>query len=192
MARTDGSIEIIVRGTVAAASARTHTQPIFIIILRVALDRIPPVRRAACIHSFLRGINTPGLHAPMKLIDYARSPLHRRADTRSFCTRRWKGSRWDAFASERPIFCLLLPTNNSSLASDARAIPFLFSTLVFDVQCTAARTSLPSFYITHLLATLLRSPSRSVAHLALFVRLECCQANVWDVSSVWMFPLRQN
>ena len=92
----------------------------------------------------------------MKLIDYARSPLHRRADTARaafiLCTP-LKGKPMDAFSSDLATFTnqiLLSPP----FVGDARAIPFLFSALVFDAQYTA---KLPSFYVPRPLATLLRS-----------------------------------
>lgn len=64
----------------------------------------------------------------MKLIDYARSPLHRRADTaRSFHARRWKEKPMDAFSSARDLAHFYQPPPLTI------QIPFLFPTLVFDV-----------------------------------------------------------
>lgn len=83
----------------------------------------------ARVFSFLPGINAPGLRAPMKLIDYARSPLHRRADTaRSFHARRWKRSRWMPFQARA-----ILPTFTNLLLSPFRfPFSFLLLSLMFN------------------------------------------------------------
>lgn len=57
----------------------------------------------------------------MKLIDYARSPLHRRADTAL------KEEPMDAFSSARDLAHFYQPPPLTI------QIPFLFPTLVFDV-----------------------------------------------------------
>lgn len=92
------------------------------------------------IHSFLLDINASGLHASMKLIDYARSPLHCRTDIAcSFCCNGpLKGKSMDAFSSERDLAHFLSVQILSAI--DHRCLPILFlsSILIFDIQYIAA------------------------------------------------------